>query len=159
MKRRPDARITLTLVLALLAVVGIAAGAPPEEPPAARGATAPPTPEDGGGEAEDSTPGAAGMRVYLDPDTGELRSRPADPGDGAETGRVELTPHERLNTYGGDLLQERLERGGFKVDLRGRFQRSVVVTIDPQTDEVSIDCVSDPATVEPTDEGEAADGD
>lgn len=82
-------------------------------------------------------PGAAGIRVYLDPETGRVIDRPDEPGAVPQPRGLA----DRLNTYGGDLVQEPLPDGGFKVDLRGRFRSAVVATIDPVTDEVVIDCV------------------
>jgi len=133
MKRRLNTRVILGMASALLAVVLLAAGEPGEEPP------------------EPSVP-AAGLRVYLDPETGEVSNRPADPASRLEAWGGVLSPRDRLNTYGGDLLQERLPGGGFKVDLRGRFQSAVVATIDPETDTVKIDCVSTPAIGEVADD-------
>lgn len=143
MKRQSSGRISLAVAaLALAAAVALGAGEPAKAPAEV---SAP---------AEAKAPGDSGLRVYLDPETGELKSRPADPADGSEHEDGRLSPRERLNTYGGDLLQERLDRGGFKVDLRGRFQSSVVATIDPVTNEVSIDCVAVPVAraSEPPDE-------
>jgi hypothetical protein len=37
------------------------------------------------------------------------------------------------------------------VDLRGRFQSAVVATIDPETDEVEIDCITTAVVEGPAD--------
>jgi hypothetical protein len=152
MKRQPNNLVILTLAFALLATVVLAAGEPGEEQPAMPRPGAEPTGENEVGRTDTGAPGAAGLRVYLDPETGELTGRPADPETETEGGLMD--PRQRLNTYGRDLLQERIESGGFKVDLRGRFQSAVVATIDPETDTVSIECVPG-AVVEATDEEEA----
>ena len=167
MRRRLNPPMTLMLAFALLGVAALAAGLSAEAG-AARERPVPATAgEDGAGRARDNAAavgrspaaaargaGGAGMRVYLDPETGALRTGPRAPlAEGEERGP--LSPAERLNTYGGDLLQEALPDGGFKVDLRGRFQTSVVATIDPATDEVSIDCVERPVGAAATGEGQA----
>ena len=77
----------------------------------------------------------------------------------AVVSRAELPPgalQDRLNTYSGDLLEEALPDGGFKVDLRGRFRSAGVATIDPVTDEVEIDCV--PVRVSDEETAEVSDG-
>ncbi|MFQ5351243.1 MAG: hypothetical protein ACE5EG_12450 [Thermoanaerobaculia bacterium] len=108
--------------------------------------------EDGDHAAEDTTPGQAGLRVHLDPETGQLMGRPSAEELEREVGGRLPGPADWLNTYGGDLLQEALPQGGYKVDLRGRFQSSVVATIDPDTDEVELDCIAVSARMEATDE-------
>ena len=137
MRRPRIASIVLTMAAALVAVALLAAGEQAETP----GEPQPPRSEDAARSGEDSAPGAAGIRVYLDPETGEVLDRPTDP-------LTERLLDERLSTYSADLLEEALPDGGYRVDLRGRFQSAVVATIDPETDEVTIDCIS-PA---PTDE-------
>ena len=149
MRRWLNARVTLVMAAAVLAAVVLAAANPAARPRGDEAPSAAPTSEDAGGALEDSAPGSAGLRVYLDPATGLMRSRPSDPEAEEAVGGFA----GRFNTYGGDLLQEPLPRGGFKVDLRGRFQSAVVATIDPQTDEVKIECISTPASEEVDDEG------
>ena len=85
------------------------------------------------------------MRVALDPETGELVQVPEDELD---------SPRRRMRTYSGDLVQEALPQGGFKVDLKGRFESAVVATVDPETDEVTVDCVQDHGTGEKAHEHE-----
>jgi hypothetical protein len=125
----------------------LSAAGPGADPPAATEPAPSPRSEDGGQPAGKTAAGAAGIRVHLDPETGRVIERASDP-------RAELPPRglgDRLNTYGGDLLQEALPDGGFKVDLRGRFRSAVVATIDPVTDEVEIDCVPVPVSDEASD--------
>jgi hypothetical protein len=96
----------------------------------------------------DEAPGRAGVRVYLDPDTGELVNRRFVEEEGEA---IRPGPGHWLNTYGEDLLQERIPQGGYMVDLRGRFQSAVVATIDPETDEVEIDCITTAVVEGPAD--------
>ena len=149
MKRWLNARITLAMAAALAVALVLAAANPATAPPRDAPPSVAPINEDVVGAVEDAAPGGAGLRVYLDPATGLLRNRPTDP----EAEEIIRDAAERLNTYGADLLQEPLPQGGFKVDLRGRFQSAVVATIDPRTDEVKIDCISTPASKEVDDEG------
>lgn len=147
MRRQQLVGITLAVALALIGVAVLAAGRPEADSPAELRAPLP-SPGDENPEVEPTASGVAGVRVFLDPLTGEIRSRP-DEGEAVDDPR---RLSDRLNTYGGDLIQEALPQGGFKVDLRGRFQSAVVATIDPETDEVTIDCVSQPVVQEVGDE-------
>ncbi len=167
MQRTWTARIALAIALALVGSLAIAGAQEAEEAeqqpvgqsaPEITGETnqAASTGEDIGPPARDTPVGDAGMRVHLDPLTGEILPRPADPAGeerAAEDGTTPVTgPRGWLNTYGDDLVQEPLPGGGFKVDLRGRFQSSVVATIDPETGEVEVDCVVSPAPAEAADD-------
>lgn len=123
--------------------------APEAAPGTARGpAPAASTGEDVDPPARDMPAGPAGVRVHLDPLTGEILDRPAEPepeGQAAEDRPSGVSgPRGWLNTYGDDLIQEALPGGGFKVDLRGRFQSAVVATIDPETGAVEVDCIVSP---------------
>jgi hypothetical protein len=74
--------------------------------------------------------GASGMIIHIDPQTGELRKTPA-PG----TVPLQLSPHER-NAFSGShqgLVEapSSVPGGGVKLDLQGRFQSPLVVTVDP----------------------------
>lgn len=143
MERRLSARIgSVALGLALAAAVGFAGGGPADD--AALSEDSAPS--------ESPVPLAGGLRVYLDPETGEVRSRPADQDPELQREESRWGERESRNTYGGDLLQEPLDGGGFMVDLRGRFQSSVVATIDPETGAVTVDCVRAPAAGESEDE-------
>ena len=148
MNRRAKPGAALVAALLLTAAAVLAAGIPAPEPEQGASATTS-QPDPGGPPAgREGVPGASGLRVLLDPETGRMRSRPVDP-EAAEASRG---VRDRLNTYGDDLIQEALPQGGFKVDLRGRFQSSVVAAIDPQTQEVTVDCVRSPAGEEAHDE-------
>lgn len=152
MKRALDSWWVRTLALVLLAA-GLAAAGGPRAESAASPAPAP-LDEDGQASGEDAAAGRAGVRIYLDPSTGEIRSHPTPE---EERQLRPLDPGHRLSRYGGDLLQEPIPQGGFKVDLRGRFQSAVVATIDPHSDTVTLDCVAtgrsgDGRSGEPADE-------
>jgi|SRR5262245_30726626 len=73
--------------------------------------------------------GAPGLTVYIDPQTGAIRQDPA-PG----TTPLQLTPQEQnaLSTSHQDLVQVPSPEpgGGVKLDLQGRFQSPLIVTID-----------------------------
>ena len=142
MRKQRIVLTALAVTAALAAVALLADGRETEKPVKERPA---PRAEVASGTLEDTAPGAGGMRVYLDPETGAVLDRPTDP-------LTERLLDERLSTYGGDLLEEPLPGGGYRVDLRGRFQSAVVATIDPETDEVEIDCISTVATAEDRDE-------
>lgn len=72
---------------------------------------------------------AAGMTIYLDPQTGRFLKEPA-PG----TEVLVLTPQlqNALSTSHEGLVETPSEApgGGVKLDLQGRFQNPLVVTID-----------------------------
>jgi hypothetical protein len=74
--------------------------------------------------------GAFGMIIHIDPQTGELRKAPA-PG----TVPLQLSPQERnaFSTSHQGLVEmpSSIAGGGVKLDLQGRFQSPLVVTIDP----------------------------
>jgi hypothetical protein len=75
--------------------------------------------------------GASGMIIHIDPQRGELRKTPA-PG----TVPLQLSPQERnaFSTSHQGLVQvpSLVPGGGVKLDLQGRFQSPLVVTIDPE---------------------------
>ena len=74
--------------------------------------------------------GASGMIIHIDPQTGKLRKAPA-PG----TVPLQLSPQERnaFSTSHQGLVEmlSSVPGGGVKLDLQGRFQSPLVVTIDP----------------------------
>jgi hypothetical protein len=74
--------------------------------------------------------GASGMIIHIDPRTGELRKTPAP---GAVP--LQLSPQEQnaFSTSHQGLVQvpSLVPGGGVKLDLQGRFQSPLVVTIDP----------------------------
>jgi len=73
--------------------------------------------------------GAAGMKVYIDPQTGAIRTTPA-PG----TEPLQLTPQEQnsLSTSHEGLVEVPGTQpgGGMKLNLQGRFQSPMMGTID-----------------------------
>ena len=153
MKRLMSTRAILTVVLALTGAALLAAGQPASERSGEAAPAEASASEDDATRNRAAAPGGAGMRVYLDPETGQLTGPPA-------AGDEETAPRDplgRFSTYSGDLIEERLPGRGFKVDLRGRFQSAVVATIDPETQEVTIDCVTAPAAASERDEREAPD--
>jgi hypothetical protein len=74
--------------------------------------------------------GSSGMIIHIDPQTGEFRKEPA-PG----TVPLQLSPAERnsFSTSHQGLVEapSSVPGGGVKVDLQGRFQSPLIVTIDP----------------------------
>jgi len=76
-----------------------------------------------------SPQGAAGMTVYIDPQTGAILSAPA-PG----TVPLQVTPELRnaLSTSHQGLVQvpSSVPGGGVKLDLQGRFQSPLIVATD-----------------------------
>ena len=74
-------------------------------------------------------PAGAGMTIYIDPQTGAIRS---DPAPGTEP--LQLSPEERnaLSTSQEGLVEvpSPVPGGGSKVDLQGRFQSPLIGTID-----------------------------
>ena len=73
--------------------------------------------------------GAAGMTIYVDPQTGAILREPAP---GAVP--LQLTPQLRnsLSTSHQGLVEtpSSVAGGGVKLDLQGRFQNPLIVTID-----------------------------
>jgi hypothetical protein len=74
--------------------------------------------------------GASGMIIHIDPQTGELRKAPA-----SDTVPLQLSPQERnaFSTSHQGLVEmpSPVPGGGVKLDLQGRFQSPLVVTIGP----------------------------
>lgn len=101
---------------------------PGESEPVSSGqveASAPQPPPDKGALAG----GAAGMVIYIDPQTGAILKEPA-PG----TVPLQLTPvlQNAFSTSHQGLVEvpSAVPGGGVKVDLQGRFQSPLLVTID-----------------------------
>jgi hypothetical protein len=71
--------------------------------------------------------GAAGMIIYIDPQTGAILHEPA-PG----TVPLQLTPQlqNALSTSQQGLVETPAAGGGVKVDLQGRFQSPLTATLD-----------------------------
>ena len=87
--------------------------------------------------SSDSGPQAS-SRAYVNPNTGRLEPS-AQPGEGTDP--LAVAP-ERLSRFQEDLVEEPLEEGGYKVDLRGRFRSETVARID-ENGELTIDCITD----------------
>lgn len=86
--------------------------------------------------------GQAGLRVYVDPSTGELLDRPAgedllDTLDAAPAGRS--LPSSRLVEEAGPTAAH-----GTTVDLQGRFRSSMTIGIAPDAKTVT-NCTNAPA--------------
>ena len=73
-------------------------------------------------------PAQQGMTVHVDPQTGRVVSAPA-PG----TTTLQLSPAEqnRMSTSSQGLVEEPLPGGGYKLDLKGRFQSPLMATTGP----------------------------
>jgi hypothetical protein len=80
-------------------------------------------------------PAEAGMRIYLDPETGTVGPPPA--GAAVPDG---INP---LNDTDAGLVQVRLPDGSYMVDLEGRFEEYYVVQTTP-TGKRLVKCVQDP---------------
>ncbi len=82
--------------------------------------------------------GAAGMRVYIDPETGEFAVPPLEAAPEAALQSQSLsTPSEELVEVPGTT-----EAGGFTVELNGQFQRLLTVTPDADG-KLTIRCAQD----------------
>src|SRR6266849_5933634 len=109
-------KITITILMGWLVIGGgfVMAVQAGEQLPAPAGVTA---------------PAAPGMTIYVDPKTGAIVKEPA-PG----TVPLTLTPQLRnaLSTSHQGLVEEvsPIPGGGIKLDLQGRFQNPLMVTID-----------------------------
>ncbi len=98
-------------------------------------------------EPQDANPavpqGAAGMRVWIDPETGEFGVPPpeAAPPEALPEAALQFqslsSPSEELVEVPGTT-----EAGGFTVELNGQFQRDLTVTPDADG-KISIRCVDD----------------
>lgn len=81
--------------------------------------------------AGDDAP-AAGMKVYVDPATGQLIQAPPQQ---APTGALSLSPAEQraFSTSSQGLVEtpSSVPGGGYKLDLQGRFQSAIMATVGP----------------------------
>jgi hypothetical protein len=71
-------------------------------------------------------PGSAGMVVAVDPETGGLRMPSSE-----ELQALYSTPADQMNFSSDGLVKVANPRGGFTVDLQGRFQEYSVARIGP----------------------------
>jgi len=72
------------------------------------------------------SPGMSGYRVYIDPQTGKILSTPPE---GAPALQLSQSESEMLSNSAEGLSEELLPEGGYRLDLKGRFQSFVVATI------------------------------
>lgn len=78
-----------------------------------------------------ATATAGGMRVYVDPSTGQVLKEPPQ----GAAGSLTITPAERnaFSTSHEGLVQTPagVPGGGVRLDLKGRFQSSLMATVGP----------------------------
>lgn len=67
----------------------------------------------------------AGLRVYVDPQSGELVSQPVTP----EQRRQAANADAAFNQDTSDLVPVKMPDGSTMVDLQGRFQQATVATV------------------------------
>ncbi len=79
-------------------------------------------------------PGQAGMRAYIDPETGTLGGPVTDAGLGGSNVIIDS---------GEGLVEERLPNGAVKIDLQGQFQEYAVMQLDANGHPV-MRCVPNP---------------
>jgi hypothetical protein len=78
--------------------------------------------------SQESPPaGASGMRLYVDPDTGEFLEAPLA-GESIEMSAEEMAPF--FSTSQSGLVAEDAPGGGKMVNLKGRFQQAFTARID-----------------------------
>ncbi len=134
--------ITLAVVLSLHADPGRAAGNG-DDTAASGVAAAPP------GTAVQTPIAAQGMRVYRDPQTGQLGPPPA----GVQPPGLSVAEQHRLNRSDAGLQQRVLPGGGVAVDLQGRYQSMAVATVGADG-QAAVNCAVTPAQAEAALQGE-----
>jgi hypothetical protein len=77
-----------------------------------------------------SANGAAGMRAYVDPESGQLTSTPSPEQQRALNEALER--QQDLNYSSEGLTEEPLADGGYYMDLQGRFQVTMTAHVDAQ---------------------------
>ncbi len=85
--------------------------------------------------SENQLAGASGMRLYVDPKTGEFLEAPPE---GAEV-QMSQEAMEPFSTSPVGLFQEDAPGGGKMVNLRGRFRQAFTAAID-ESGAVVFDC-------------------
>jgi len=134
--------ITLAVVLGLYAGPGRASG--DDEEPVASGVPAV-TPE-----SVPQTPAASqGMRVYRDPQTGQLGAPPP----GVQPPGLSAAELRSLNRSDRGLQARTLPGGGVAVDLQGRYQSMAVATVGAEG-QAAVNCAVTPAQAEAALQGE-----
>jgi hypothetical protein len=81
-----------------------------------------------------ATPGQAGMRVYIDPETGQI---------GVPNPLPQLPPEEKPGAE-PVLHEEVLPDGSVMIDLKGTSVDYMVMQIDPKTGKRTTTCTDDP---------------
>ncbi len=91
-------------------------------------------------------PSQAGMRAFIDPETGQLTSRPPDTGPRQA---LSLSEEERnaASTSHQGFYEEVVPGKGIKLNLQGRFQSNVFATVNA-AGEVSVTHSNDAAGAE-----------
>lgn len=85
-------------------------------------------------------PGEAGMRAYIDPETGRIGMAPSP-------ASVPDDAFPILTDSGDGLVNETLPDGSHRIDLQGRFQDYAVIRIGADGQRI-ISCVKNPKLVE-----------
>ena len=80
-------------------------------------------------------PGQAGMRAYIDPETGTFGPPTAE--------QAALAGQDIIVDSGEGLVEERMPNGAVKIDLQGQFQDYVVVRLDASGHRI-VSCVKNP---------------
>ncbi len=131
-KKAKPRRLVSALVLSVSFAVGIQPVIPAEvqqtnsaETPASPNTTTT-VAEKQGEKAAHSPEGAAGMRVYIDPNTGEILEPPA----GAPAAETPESLEKAFNTSSEGLVEtpSPVPGGGIILDLQGRFRSPLVAT-------------------------------
>jgi len=103
----------------------------------------------GGNAAFQAFPGSAGMRIFLDPETGRLIGPDQLPPQALSALEMAML---RRDTRG--LTQRTLANGAVVVDLQGRFQSFAIATLQPRGDVSTSRCVAAAVSAEALLEGE-----
>jgi hypothetical protein len=86
---------------------------------------------------------AQGMRVYRDPETGQL----GPPPPGVQPPGLSVAEQRMLNRSDGGLQARTLPRGGVAVDLQGRYQNMAVANVGADG-QAEVSCELTPAQAE-----------
>ena len=73
-----------------------------------------------------TTPGTAGLRAYIDPETGELGAPPAD-----QPVQPDLDPPLASRVKEPELVEEPGPVSGVMIDLKGKFNRPLTAEVGP----------------------------
>lgn len=125
-------------VIGILLATAMAAQEPTPAGPTASGARTA-APSTAPGESAGAPARGAGLRLYLDPETGEITTRPTP----EQELRLSEALQRALSREFEDLTPFSLRGGGTGVHLDGRFQSATVLRVRPDGT-YSITCVEDP---------------